>query len=293
MKKINLIFYDLKNYGDAMNPFLFKELSGLEIQNKNYLPTLYKKLQRSFSYLTSLNRKLIETTVFPWQQSILGIGSIIRMSNKRTSIWGAGFMNQGEKCKGGKLYAVRGRLTSEKLNREGFPLCQVYGDPALLLPLWIAPEKKIKKIALIPHFKEVEYFKEKYGDKYHVIDLRTKEVDRATQEISSCEYVLSTSLHGIIVAHAYGIPALWIKKGYIDTDGFKFHDYFSSVDIPFYDGFDQIDEILESEESCMSFFEEHADKANINNSLLSIQIKLLKAAPFPLKNKYKKFVESH
>ena len=293
MKKINLIFYNLENYGDALNPFLFRELSGLEIQNKDYLPTLYKVFRRVLSYLFSFDKKWIKTSIMPWQHTILGVGSIIRMSNKRTSVWGAGFMNEGEKYKGGQLYAVRGRLTSEKLAKEGYPICNVYGDPALLLPLWIAPTEKKIKIALIPHFKEVEFFKEKYGHKYHIIDLRSREVEAITKEISSCQYVLSTSLHGLIVAHSYGTPALWIKKGYIDTDGFKFHDYFSSVGIPFYDGFKQIDEILRSEDSWLSFFKDHSDKSNINTSLLAIQLELLKAAPFPLKEKYRRLTELH
>lgn len=292
MKKINLIFYDLRNYGDALNPFLFRELSGLEIQKKDYLPTLYKVLRRVIDYLISFDIKLIQSSMLPWQKFVLGIGSIVRMSNNRTSIWGSGFMNHTERCKGGTLFAVRGRLTSEKLIREGFPKCDVFGDPALLLPLCIPPSKKKVKIAIIPHFKEVDYFIEKYGSRYHVIDLRTKDVYSVTREITSCEYILSTSLHGLIVAHAYGIPALWIKKGYIDTDGFKFHDYFSSVGISFYDGFVKIDEVLKSEDSCVLFFEKHFEKSLINYSLLAIQKNLLEAAPFPLKEKYIRFIES-
>ena len=46
--------------------------------------------------------------------------------------------------------------------------------------------------------------------------------------------IFSTSLHGLIISHAYGIPAIWIKAGNIGTDGFKFKDYFSSVNIPYY-----------------------------------------------------------
>src|SRR5699024_4332264 len=164
-------------YGDALNPYLFKELSGMGVQNKDYLPTLYKRLQRVLLFFTSFNKELIKASIFPWQKSVLGIGSIIRMANQRTAIWGSGFMNKNEKCKGGRLYAVRGRLTSEKLNKEGFPLCQVYGDPALLLPLWVPAQKKRNKIAIIPHFKEVEYFHKKYGDCFHIIDLRTKDVE--------------------------------------------------------------------------------------------------------------------
>jgi hypothetical protein len=48
--------------------------------------------------------------------------------------------------------------------------------------------------------------------------------------IASCRAILSSSLHGIIAAHAYGVPATWVKpsdrpKG----DGFKFLDYWASM----------------------------------------------------------------
>ncbi|KAF5280088.1 hypothetical protein FQR65_LT15078 [Abscondita terminalis] len=138
--------------------------------------------------------------------------------------------------------------------------CSVYGDPALLLPLWLKPsEKKKYKLGIIPHWGEVDFFMENYGHLYQIIDLRTKNVEEIVEEIAKCEYVLSTSLHGLIVAHAYGIPALWIKKGYIGTDGFKFKDYFSSVNIPFYDGFECLDEIFHPEK-WIELFNSNRDK---------------------------------
>lgn len=59
----------------------------------------------------------------------------------------------------------------------------------------------------------------------------------------------------------HSFPCLWYtrfmdKKGYIDTDGFKFHDYFSSVDIPFYDGIENFDSYLK-EDTWKSLFTEY------------------------------------
>ena len=125
---------------------------------------------------------------------------------------------------------------------------------------------------------------------HKIIDSRTRNIEHIIDEINKCERILSSSLHGIIVAHAYNIPALWIKKGDIGSlNGFKFKDYFSSVNIPFYDGFECSDEIFD-DERLLELFYSNRDKISINCSLQQIQNNLLKSAPFNLKEKYSKLI---
>ncbi|WP_437920452.1 polysaccharide pyruvyl transferase family protein [Sphingobacterium sp. LRF_L2] len=288
MKKINLIYWNNDNFGDALSPLLIAELSGMQIQYKNIELSISDRMRILWKSFISLRFENLKTIIFPWENTVVGIGSVIGWGNDRSSVWGAGFMNNFSPFKGGKIFAVRGKLTEQKLIDLGCPTNSVYGDPALLLPLWI-PEPLVsqtKNIGIIPHWKEVDEFIALYGDRYLIIDLRTRDIKDVIDKICSCKYILSTSLHGLIVSHAYKVPALWIKKNYIDTDGFKFHDYFSSVDIPSYEGFENIEQILGVETVLETFFEENRDKALINNSLEKIQIALLKSAPFPLKKKY-------
>lgn len=292
MKKINIIYWNSDNYGDILNPVLIEEFSGLPTQFKDITLSKKDRIHILLKDLIRLNFKRIKTIILPWENTMTAIGSILSWAKKDSVIWGSGFMNEPENFAGGKTLAVRGKLTDMKLQQDGFPGCSVYGDPALLLPLWIKPARGKKyKLGLIPHWSEVDFFIKYYSDRYHIIDLRTRDIFRVTREIAACEYVFSTSLHGLIVAHAYDVPALWIKKGYIDTDGFKFHDYFSSVGIPLYVGFENIDKILDSEESWMQLIKENKDRLLINNSLEEIQSDLLKVAPFPLKEKYKKCIQ--
>lgn len=287
MKKINLIYWPLPNYGDALSPLLIEELSGMEIQYKDLYRTRWQRLQSFFK----LDSQAINEIIYPGNKIVGAIGSILSWLPKGALVWGSGFMNESEKFKGGKLHAVRGKLTASKLVDQGFESCTTFGDPALLLPLWIkASGEKKYKVGLIPHWKEYEHFYADYGNTYKIIDFRTKDVKLVTEEIASCDYIISTSLHGVIVAHAYGIPALWIKYGNIGTDGFKFHDYFSSVDIPLYNGFENIEEILQSEQHIVEFFLENQDKSQIRNNLQEIQKGLLKQAPFPLVEKYRKLI---
>lgn len=288
--KINLIYWDSNNFGDALSPMLIEELSGLKTQHK-LSPFSKYNARLLLKRLIGGEFYRLKSILFPWQKTLLCIGSIMSWGKQNSLIWGSGFMNKCDPFNGGHTYAVRGQLTNEKLLREGFKACNVYGDPALLLPLWIKPASgKKHKLGIVPHWHEVDFFIENYGNEYHIIDLRTCDISKVVNEITSCEYILSTSLHGVIVAHAYAIPSLWIEKGYIDTDGFKFHDYFSSVNIPLYNGFSDIEQILKDEISWKSLFENNTDKIIMQFPLHDLQHGLLNAAPFPLKDKYKSLI---
>lgn len=277
------------NFGDALSPVLVSELSGCEVVNFKGTESATKKIPLLDRIFSNTDQEQQNKETIPLARTLVGLGSVMALTDKYSCIWGTGFLNYNEKFKGGKTYAVRGRLTHEKLQRDGFEGCKVWGDPTLLLPFWISnDEPVIYKLGIVPHWSEVEYFQSKYGEKYKVIDVRTLDVEGVIKEIRQCSFILSSSLKGLIVAHAYEIPALWIKKGYTGTDDFKFHDYFSTVDIPSYRGFSNWKEILESEEELNMFFIENRDKCKINNSLREIQCQLLKAAPFELKEKYER-----
>ena len=72
---------------------------------------------------------------------------------------------------------------------------------------------------------------EKETNEINVIDLRKDPLD-IINDIQSCEKILSSSLHGIIVAMAYGIPVLRIKiSDEIYGDGIKYDDFYNSVNI--------------------------------------------------------------
>ena len=93
-------------------------------------------------------------------------------------------------------------------------------------------------------------------------------------------------MHGLIVSHAYGIPALWIKKRTLHADDIKFKDYLSSVNIQVYEGFKNIEEILSSNQNCLELFLQHKDKSLPNLDIKIIQRNLLNVAPFPIVNDF-------
>lgn len=282
---LNLIYWaDFPNFGDFLSPYIIKTLTGKEIVHKKASISWLNLMKFLIGHPLKLDE--LSHYVLPWEENFIGVGSVLSYGNSKSKIWGCGFMNSKEQFYGGKIYALRGMLSANKIG-----LCKndiVYGDPALLLPLLYVP-KSLEKftVGIIPHWKEFLFFHQKYQNRYKIIDLRTKDVEHVIDEICSCQMILSTSLHGIIVAHAYGIPAIWIKNGDINTDGFKFWDYFSSVGIRCYNGFENYDEIVASPDIIKDFFVSHDSLTLPQVSLDELQKALLLSTPFNILEKWK------
>lgn len=137
-----------------------------------------------------------------------------------------------------KFLAVRGPQTRKRLLEQGHQVPEVYGDPGLLLPLHYQPKlPKKHKLGIIPHYNDFKTIKPFYENEKEVllIDLMTNDIEATTDLFLSCERIVSSSLHGLIVAHAYGIPAVWVPfSDKLFGDGIKFQDYFESVQLPNY-----------------------------------------------------------
>lgn len=280
-KKIKLVYWNEPNFGDMLSPYIISKLSGEKIIYKEGYGSVRHCIKRILKFILTGNIKQIQSILFGWEKNLLGIGSIISLGNKHSIVWGSGFLNEKHVFKGGTICAVRGKYTDQKLRKDGFCSTSIYGDPALLIPLFVSPSIiKTTEIAIIPHWSETDYFIKKYGNQYKIIDLRTNDIKKVISDITSSHRVLSTSLHGIIVSHAYGIPALWIKHNTLHESNFKFYDYFSSVGIKEYEGFINIDEILSSEQNLLHVFNNNQERALPNVDIKTIQKALLSVAPF-------------
>jgi hypothetical protein len=103
------------------------------------------------------------------------------------------------------------------------------------MPLFYNPSiNKKYTLGFIPHYVDYHNVFNMYkNDKnVHVINLLNSNIEDVINQILSCNYIISSSLHGLIVADAYNIPNMWIKyDNKIKGDDTKFHDYFESVNI--------------------------------------------------------------
>lgn len=278
------------NLGDALTPYIIGKLSGRIVR---YIGVSFKDVFREL-YSSVLNtRRPRKDYLWPIRifkkQYIAGVGSILNFASAPECIvWGSGFINSQEKFKGGKVVAVRGKLTENKLQSEGVPHVGIYGDPALLLPVIFNPDVECtQKIAIIPNYTEYDFFKSRYDGKYDIIDLRSSDIEGKIKEFKKYSYILSTSLHGLIIGHAYGIPAIWIQNSVLagDQENFKFRDYFSSVGVEYYEPFRDIDKILNSDVD--KFFSERTSLVPSMTVIKKIQKQLIRVAPFPVLTQYK------
>ncbi len=203
------------NLGDDLNYYLIKELTGKHIFNYN-----------SFFHAHKTN--------------YICIGSIVEdMTNEDSIIWGGGVMHPEYPdfvCPQ-KTTAVRGPLTRRYIMKHyNIDIPQIYGDPALLMPIVYKPKvKKVYNYGIIPHISElndlriIDFISSTPNSV--IIDLKNYNSWKGVIDLlCQCEMIASSSLHGLILADAYGIPNVWMCLNK-DTGGgeFKFKDYYEGV----------------------------------------------------------------
>lgn len=201
-----------KNWGDNLNPYLIRKLSGRPVVHARDV----------YAVLTSE----IYGVIGSW------LGNI---RHPNLIVWGLGFIHHnGEITKRPKcIRAVRGPRTLNKLRDAGYTQPIAVCDPALMIPLLYTPKPKANKIVgVIPHLRDrklpiFDRLAETPG--YKVIDI-CSDIEDFCERLAECEAVVSSSLHAVVAAHAFKIPAQFIKVSDNPLgDGFKLLDYLSSV----------------------------------------------------------------
>ena len=163
------------------------------------------------------------------------IGSGLAKAKSNHIIWGMGFIDKSSvpRHRPALVCAVRGPLSRKRLLDLDISCPEVYGDPAILYPLFYDPKvQKVHDFGIIQHFREVKKIPPPLGPKGSScthIDICSG-IQGVVDQVKACRAIISSSLHGIVCAHAYGIPAYWLKASDLPLgDDFKFHDYYASI----------------------------------------------------------------
>lgn len=162
---------------------------------------------------------------------LLAVGSILHFARTGDTIWGIGLNGKVPTSMHAfgdlDVRAVRGPRTREFLQQRGIKVPEVYGDPALLLPLLrpdlvsIAAGADKSGVLIVPNLHDRP--REELQGLANVLD-PTSPVESCLQAIARSEFVASSSLHGIIIAEALGIPAVLVHSP--NENPFKYEDYF-------------------------------------------------------------------
>jgi hypothetical protein len=203
-----------RNWGDKLNPVLIHKLSGVPVTNA--------------------------ATTVGWKDRPVYrvIGSSLAAMRPNDVIWGMGLSNLTvePEHRAAAIRAVRGPLTRARLLELGIPCPEVYGDPAILCPLFWRPQvEPTYDYGIVQHFAEADSLavpRIAGSTSVRVIDIRDT-IPGLIEAILSCRVIVSSSLHGIICAHAYGRPAYWLKMSDLPKgDDLKYRDYHASIGHP-------------------------------------------------------------
>lgn len=155
--------------------------------------------------------------------------------NPHVAVVGSGAGHSHESDHAFRVFAVRGKLTADCLGVDSVAL----GDLGLLASrIWPKSHTKYN-IGVVRHY--VDHDDYPFAD--IVIDA-TEPAEQVVKKISSCRVIMSSSLHGIIVADSYGIPNMRIARDDVITGDWKWLDHKSALVRPLNDIQDDLLEVL-------------------------------------------------
>ena len=208
----NALYYAIKhsgevNFGDYLSLYLYKKITGQQ-----------------------------PTPPIAGQPHWVVIGSILgsRLA-PGAMIWGSGIMKRNATFQRPlRIYSVRGPYTYQRCKELGYECPRIFGDPGLLLPRFYTPKPLVPRYRLGLIFHHLERPPPPSAGVRHITLIHQRDDDSATErivdEIASCDMIYSSSLHGVIVAHAYGIPAVWCQfYAPVGPENTKFLDYYHSI----------------------------------------------------------------
>lgn len=219
------------------------------------------------------NREIVCANFQSSSEKMSAVGTILQnFKNGRVNVWGTGLdvtINHVDKAKhyfnplqtkaDYRLYAVRGRITASVFEQFGYKDPGVYGDPAILCQTFFQSyglEKKQTKLGFVGHLTDLESYSDQSNPRKQLASLiyspdvkfispitkpKVAAVLEKVREIACCEYVLSKSLHGLIIAEIFNVPCALAVSGEVKSGRYSVYDYTQCLDHrarDFYSGVD-------------------------------------------------------
>lgn len=227
-KKIKVYYAKVPNMGDLLNVLLIEQLFGYKVRRHTYLTGELSAIGSGLGQFT-----LSDSPFFAMAERVAGV------LFPTVTVWGSGFISYKEVDtpfyrKNMRFAAIRGALSKCRVEKLlGHPLDIPMGDAGILASYLLKePPRKQYRVGIIAHYKEQdEPVFQKLAVSYPqslLIDVR-QQPQVVIQQIAQCERVISSSLHGLIIADSLRVPNVHIKvSDKLLGDGFKFDDYYSA-----------------------------------------------------------------
>jgi hypothetical protein len=228
------------NFGDELNGILFEKIFNVKFNLvSNPLESDYAAIGSNLeAYMKAGGRHRLMQII---RNTINSVGI---QKTKETIVLGSGFHFEPthlEFLKKMRFEIVRGKLTEMVLRKNKFMTGEVLlGDLGILASYLHDSGNNEKKFELgvMPHFNDLNspifYDIYKKHTPYSILINVKDAPEKIIGEMARCESIVSSSLHGLIVADSLNIPNLWLENRYkwVDEEHrFKYQDYYSALDI--------------------------------------------------------------
>lgn len=258
-KSIKVFYWDgMKNFGDALNPLISNKIFNVPIE-------ISEPKSCEAVFIGSLLDDFLYKGAFPWYKlskryskeslKIWGTG-FINDSNKYVK---RHFNLKETYFRTAEVFAVRGLYSKrrlEKILNKNLNNVTI-GDPGLLASMLVDSSNVEKKydIGFIPHHIEIHGYKQKRNIEQEIegvipkaqhldfpiyrelesqcknaiiIDMEANPIE-IIKRVAECKTIVSTALHGLILADSLNIPNIWSKaSNLLIGNDYKFKDYYSA-----------------------------------------------------------------
>lgn len=244
---INLFYCTDANFGDAMSPLIVEKLSGQKTRPSSMWKADMMAVGSVFYHGGYLIGDWAGDNKFRYIKTITHICH--SRITRPIDVWGSGFLRYPHIKRPYikrrvNFHALRGEITKNILRDIGVlsDSAVVLGDPGVLFArLWGITSSPRYDIGIVPHTKD-RVLGEQICSKYTSLGLMVKFIDvskrpeEVVKDISLCHRIMSSSLHGLIVADSLAIKNLHMELstlGYPQEDfELKFRDYYSAFGMP-------------------------------------------------------------
>lgn len=171
-----------------------------------------------------------------WQ--LMTVGSVMNFARDGAVVWGSGINGKLSESyltfRELDVRAVRGPRTQRVLLDRGIAVPSVFGDPALLVPrlfpeLQAADDRASRRqVIVVPNLNDTVSVAD-LPDAAVIVDPREPVFD-VIRAIVNSELVVASSLHGLVIAEAFGVPARMVQPG--QEHLFKYQDYYEATGRP-------------------------------------------------------------